>query len=410
MNNLNEMLKDYARLIVSLGANVQKGQRVILNFDAEIADFCALVAESAYECGASEVFSDITSVKLERLRMLHADDKYTKNVCPFYAEKLNALSSEGACYIRVISPDPEGLKGVSAEKLSSLVKSKKEKMSSFFRNQDTGKMRWTIAAFPSKKWAKKVYPNEPEERAMELLLEDVLSASRARGDFRANWENHTKTLREKREYLTSQKLDYVTLKSKLSGTDVKIGLNEGGIWAGGAAEDAFGNVYVPNLPTEETFTTPDRLRIDGKIVSTKPLCFQGQIIDNFYIELKNGKIISYGAETGYDTLKSIIEADEGSHYLGELALIPKDSPLSSMKKLFFTTLFDENASCHVAIGEGFAECIEGGFALSEDELLQKGVNSSCMHVDFMIGADDLEILGYTKSGKEIAIFRDGGWA
>lgn len=408
--NKNEMLKKYAELIVKVGVNVKKGQKVILNCDTSIADFAALVAEAAYDCGAADVFTDFTNTAIDKLRMTRADENLSTNVCPFYAEKLNSLSNEGAAYIRVLSPDPEGFDGVDPKRLSALVKSKKDKMSQFFRNQDTGKMRWTIAAYPSEKWAEKVYPNEPIEKAVELLTEDVFKAARANGDFEKNWKDHTDTLKTKREELNALNLDYVTLKSELSGTDVKIKLLDGGIWAGGAAEDEEGTIYVPNLPTEETFTTPNRLGIDGKIVATKPLCFQGKIIDNFFIELKDGKIVSYGAEKGEDVLSSIIEADEGSHYLGELALIPVTSPISQMERLFFTTLYDENASCHVAIGEGFAECIEGGFKLSEKELLENGVNASCMHVDFMIGTKDMEIVGYKKDGSSVQIFKKGEWA
>ena len=408
--NKDEMLKQYASLIVKVGANVKKGQKVILNCDASIADFAALVAEAAYDCGAADVFTDLTSVKIDRLRMLRGEKDLVTKVCPYYAEKLNALSEEGAAYIRVLSPDPEGFAGVDPLRMSALVKSKKESMSSFFKNQDTGKMRWTIAAYPSEKWAAKVYPNEPIEKSVELLTKDVFDAARANGDYLKNWESHNNTLKTKREELNSLSLDYVTLKSEKSGTDVKIGLLDGGIWAGGEATGIDGTVFNPNIPTEETFTTPNRLKIDGKIVSTKPLCFQGKIIDDFYIQLEKGRIVSYGAKIGEDVLSSIIEADEGSHFLGELALIPVSSPISKMEKLFYTTLFDENASCHVAIGEGFSECIEGGFKMSQEELLKNGVNDSCMHVDFMIGTDDMEIVGYKKDGSRVPIFKKGEWA
>ncbi|MEG1994050.1 MAG: aminopeptidase [Oscillospiraceae bacterium] len=407
--NLTEKMEKYAQLVASVGINVQKGQKVVISCPVECAEFGRMVAAAAFDLGAKDVIFDYTDQKFEKIRFNSTPAEVCSVVDDFYAQKLNSLAKEGAAFVAIRSSDPDGLKGVEATKISQLIKSKKTKMKDFFLRQDTGELRWNIVAVPNEKWAEKVFPNVDTKKAMEMLWDAIFKAARVDENPKLAWENHTDTLKEKRGFLNKEQFDFVTLKNSF-GTDVKIQLNKGHIWGGGETTSPDGTPFVPNMPTEEVFTTPNKYGVDGKIVSTKPLSFNGNLVDEFFIELKGGKITNYGAKVGEKVLASIIEADEGSHYLGELALVANNSPISNMNITFYNTLFDENASCHVAIGEGFADCIENGCRMTKAELLEKGINDSSMHVDFMIGSADMEIVGYKKDGTKVSIFKNGNWA
>ena len=407
--NLTEKMQKYAELVASVGINVQKGQKVIISCPIECAEFGRMVAQSAFDLGAMDIIFDYTDQKFQKIRFNNTPKEVCSVVNDYYAGYMNKLAKEGAAFVAIRSSDPDGLKGVSATKISELIKSKKTKMKDFFIRQDTGELRWNIIAVPNEKWAEKVFPQETTEKAIEMLWNAIFKAARIDDNPTLAWKQHTDKLKEKRHFLNNEQFDYVTLKNS-AGTNVKIKLNEGHIWGGGETTSPDGTPFVPNMPTEEVYTTPYKFGVDGKIVSTKPLSFNGNLVDEFFIELKDGKIINYDAKLGKEVLESIIEADEGSHYLGELALVAHNSPISNMNIIFYNTLFDENASCHVAIGEGFADCIENGCHMTKDELLAKGINDSSMHVDFMIGSADMEINGYKKDGTKVQIFSNGNWA
>ena len=407
--NRTEKMEQYANLVVSVGVNLQKGEKLIVSCPVDCVEFGHMVAKAGFEHGAKDVIMDYKDQKFDKIRFMATDKDVCGIVNDYYANHFNALAEEGTCLVAIHSQDPDGLAGVEATKMSSLICSKKEKMKTFYDKQNTGELKWNIIAIPNEKWAEKVFPTEDTATAMEQLWDAILIAARITDDPAAAWKEHTDILKEKRGFLNQEKFDFVTLKNS-AGTDVKLTLNQGHIWAGGETTSPTNVPFIPNMPTEEVFTTPYKNGVDGKIYSTKPLSFNGNLVDEFYIELKEGRIIHYDAKVGKEVLASIIEADDGAHYLGELALVPDNSPISNMNIIFFNTLFDENASCHVAIGQGFSDCIEHGHLLSDEELLEKGINDSSMHVDFMIGSKDMSIVGHKSNGEKIVIFKDGNWA
>jgi aminopeptidase len=274
----------------------------------------------------------------------------------------------------------------------------------------SSKNTWSIAPIPSAAWAKMVFPDMPEEAAVEKLWEEILKAVKAdKEDPVAAWEEHKANLKKSMNFLNMNSFRKLHIKNS-RGTDLVVELPEGHQWLGGSEFTDFGIEFLANMPTEEVFTLPVKTGVDGKAVSTKPLSYNGNIIDNFSITFKNGKITEYNAETGYDVLKSLVETDEGSHYLGEVALVPFDSAISQSGILFYNTLFDENASCHLAIGKAYLGCIKDAESKTKEQLEGLGINDSLTHVDFMIGSSDLEITGTTAEGKEVPVFKNGNFA
>ncbi len=405
-----EMLAKYAELIVRSGINIQKGQVLCINAPISAAPLVRLAAKSAYGAGAAEVVVRWSDEALSRLKYDYAPLSRFEEVPEWFSAYNNGYAAEGAGFLSIDSADPDAFAGVDPKKPAAWVKAVHAVCKPFYDSLDLGKNRWCIAAAPSPAWAKKVFPGETEEKAVSLLWEAIFKAVRANTpDPAAAWEEHRRSFQQKIERLNTLQLDRLHYRNSL-GTDLIIGMPENHLWAGGGAETTDGVYYFPNMPTEEIFASPDKDRADGIVYSALPLNYQGTLIDRFWLKFEKGRIVDFGAEKGYDTLKALIETDEGARHLGEAALIPTKSPISEMGILFYNTLFDENASCHFAIGKGFPECFRGGLESTEEELKARGMNDSAAHVDFMLGTPDLSITGYTKDGAEFPIFRNGNWA
>lgn len=401
-------LKKYADLIVKVGANVQKGQEVIINADLEIAHFVEYVVESAYKAGAKEV---IIKWSDDNLRKLHYKYQKTETLGTFKdweIERLKYRTNVQPVMIRLESSDPDGLKGIDQAKMSE-VRKMLYPVYKPFADESENKYQRTIAAVPGEKWAKKLFPQLSKKQAVKKLWDAILFASRADGfnPIRA-WEDHNANLADHARTLNMLELQKLYIRSK-NGTDLQIGLIPDALFMAGGDTTLKGIYFNPNIPTEECFTTPKKGEAEGIVYATKPLSYQGEVIDGFYLKFKDGKVVEAYAKKNNELLQNMLNSDENARYLGEVALVPKESPINKLGFLFFNTLFDENATCHLALGAGFTNCIIGYDQYSKEELTAKGVNDSMIHVDFMFGTDDLEIDGLTKNGQRVAIFRKGTW-
>ena len=405
------ILRKYAKLAVKTGVNLQRGQGLLISAQVDQHEFAELVAEEAYRAGAKWVtinWGDQNVTKLayrhESVTQLSKVEEWHKARQQFYVDNLPAM-------IHIASADPDGLKGVNIQKMQK-ANAAVAKVMKPYRDQMDNKYQWCILAVPSKKWAKKVFPNDRTSMAVSKLWDAILNAVRVTefNDPTDEWAKHNKTLREKCEKLNNLDLDYLHYESK-NGTDFKCWLIPGGKWHGGCDTLPANNVsYNPNMPSEEVFTSPMRGKCEGTLVATLPLSYQGNLIDKFSVTFKDGKAVSVKAEQGQELLEHMIKMDEGACMLGELALVPDDSPISNSSILFYNTLFDENAACHVALGAGFNETIPGFDKMSNEELKEKGINDSIIHVDFMVGSKELNVTGYTRDGKKVQIFKNGNWA
>lgn len=404
-----ERLEKYAELIVRCGLNVQKGQEVIIRCELDQPEFVAMVVEECYKCGAERVKVEWSYMPITKInynyRSLETLSEVTEVEKAEWQRKVDKLT----CLLWLDSDDPDGLNGTDSEKIA------KANMNRYpiikpYRDLLENKYQWCIAAVPGKEWAKKIYPDLVEDKAIELLWENILYCSRVDDNPVAAWDNHNKNLAKRCKFLNDYKFDRLEYKSS-NGTDFTVGLNPLGIFMGGGEYTLGSNIYYnPNIPSEEVFTTPMRGLAEGKVVATKPLSYQGKLIENFWIRFEKGKAVEVYAEKNQKLLEKMISMDEGAAYLGECALIAYDSPINNTGILFYNTLFDENASCHLALGRGFGNCIENYEKYSVEEYEKLGVNSSMIHVDFMIGSSDLSIIGITKDGKRVQIIKNGNWA
>ena len=404
------IMRKYAKLAVQKGVNLQKGQAAVIQASVSEHEFAEMVAEEAYRAGAKWVRMEWTDQTVTRLHYRHQTVTELCKVADWTVEKMKFTVKELPCMIHIASADPDGLKGVNPGKMQKAMIAQ-SKVFKPIQDEMENKYQWTIVAAPSKQWAKKVFPGERTSTAVEKLWEEILRAVRISEDNDpvAEWDKHNQNLREKCEKLNAMDLDYLHYQAP-NGTDFKCWLIPGGTWHGGCDTLPNGKVYNPNMPSEEVFTSPLRGKCEGTVVSTLPLSYQGTVIPKFSMDFKDGKAVAVHAEEHQDLLEKMIAMDEGAAMLGELALVPYDSPISNSGVLFYNTLFDENAACHIAMGRGFNETVPGFADMSKDELKEKGINDSMIHVDFMIGCKDLNITGYTRDGREVAIFRDGGWA
>lgn len=409
MNNLEQLKKDYADLIIKSGLNVQEGQRLIITCPVDGADFARLCAKAAYEVGCKEVVMRWRDDELTRLKYLYAADEIFDTMNEWEVLMMDTLSEEGAAYLAIYAEDPESLKGVSPDRIKRSQMASGKALEKFRQREMRNDFPWCVVSIPTAPWAKAVFPEASEEDAMMKLWEEILTACRVDGgDAPANWKAHSDELQHHVQIMN--KYNFKTLRYKnAAGTDLTVELPEGHFWAGGEEKSSKGIMFSANIPTEEIFTLPKKDSMNGKIVATKPLCHNGNIIDGFWFVVENGKIVEAHAEKGEEVLKDAIAVDEGASYFGEVALVPYDSPISQSGVLFLNTLFDENASCHFAFGEAYP-LIEGAEEMSEEELKAKGVNFSMTHVDFMVGSADLEIIGTTHDGEEVAVFKNGNFA
>ena len=405
----DKLLQKYAELIVRTGANVQKGQVVQLTVSVEQSAFAALIMEECYKAGARKVNVDWTFDVQSRLNYLYADQETLSAVLPWEEAKAKQMVEDLPCRIFIASEDPDAMNGIDPQKLSTVMQ-RRAKVLKPYRNAIDGRHQWVIAAYPSEKWAKKCFPGE--ENAIGLLWDAILRTVRVREDNDPveAWKKHTAFIEKKAAWLNAQGFSSLRYRSS-NGTDFSVDLIPGARWEGaGAVNNANGVFYIPNMPTEEIFTSPVAGQCEGTLVAVKPLSWNSQLIEDFSITFWDGRAVSCSAAKGQELLEQMIRMDEGAAMLGEVALVPKESPVNQCGFLFYETLFDENACCHCALGMGFKEVLPGGDDLTVEEAREKGINDSIIHVDFMVGADDLSIDGIRPDGSAVAVFRNGTWA
>ena len=407
---LKPQLKRYARLLVRKGVALLPGQELVLSAPVERADFARIVVKQAYKAGAGHVTVIWSDDAMTRLEYENVDLDYFKTTPAWVKEQLNGLAEQGAAFLFLDGTDPSILKGIDPAKPAARAYSRNTACKAFRDGMSFGRNAWCAAGVPVAAWARHVFPGLSDEEAVYRLWVAILSAARADGeDPESAWETHDASFEEAKRFLNGHAFDALHYVSS-NGTDLTIGLNKGHIWDGGSGRLTDGRIYFPNIPTEEVFCSPDRMRADGIVYSALPLVHSGNVVRDFWFRFEGGRVVDYGAAQGRDVLKSIVERDENSCRLGECALISKNTPIRQSGLLFFDTLFDENASCHLALGIGFPECIEGGMDMTDEELLAHGVNQSATHVDFMIGSDDLCIWGVDDvNGRETEIFVNGQW-
>lgn len=403
------LVKNYAKLIARVGGNIQKGQEVFITAEIESSDFVRMLAEECYAAGASDVFVEWKYQKFDKLAARFESVRALSSVEPGEEAKLAYKAETFPVTIKILSADPDGMKGADREKLT-LAQMARAAITKPYSDKMTNRHQWCVAAVPSVGWAKKVFPEERASAAVEKLWQLILHTSRADGkDPLTDWMWHNRELKEKCDTLNAY--GFISLEYKsANGTDLKVGLIEKAKFIAGKKCTADGKYFNPNIPSEECFTTPKRGEAEGIVYAVKPLSYGGELIEDFWLRFEGGRAVACGAGKNEELLKSILKMDEGASYLGECALVPYDSPINNTGVLFYNTLFDENACCHLALGRGYSNTIENFAAYTKSDFTGMGVNDSDIHVDFMIGAQDLSIVGVTKSGARVQIFKDGNWA
>ena len=401
-------LRAYANLIVRCGVNVQKGQEVLIYADLDQPEFVKLVVEEAYKAKAKKVTVEWNYQPLEKIHVRYQSVKTMGTVTDFQKARQQHYCDTMPARIHLISEDPDGLKGMNMEKVAKARKMSYPILKPYLDKRE-GNQQWCIAAVPGVAWAKKVFPGLRTSVAVKKLWEAILFTSRVTDDPIAAWEAHNKNIHDRCAYLNSlgiEKLHYTAD----NGTDLTVGMIPEAIFCGGSETSRQGITFNPNIPSEECFISPKRGEAEGIVYSTKPLSYQGQLIDNFSIRFEKGKAVEAKAEVGEELLNTMISMDEGAAYLGECALVPERSPIAESGILFYNTLFDENAACHLALGMGYADTIRDHHNKTLDECRELGINDSMIHEDFMIGCDTMNIDAITRDGKVVPLFRNGNWA
>ena len=401
--------RSFAELIVRIGVNVREGQEVVINAELDQPDFVELVVEECYKAGASDVRVEWSHQPLQLLNVKYRTADGLGEVKDWERERLLYRAKTLPAMIYLESSDPNGLDGMDQEKWGQAIQ-KRWSVIKPIRDEMENKYQWYIVAVPGKKWASKVFPELPVDEAVEKLWEAILYTSRADGDGMSAWREHNADLKRRCDYLNSLGLRRLKYRSS-NGTDFSVGLIPEALFLAGA-EDTLGSgiTYNPNIPSEEVFTSPMRGDAEGIVYSTRPLSYRGVMIENFSIRFEGGKVVEVHAEKNEDALRTMVAMDEGAAMLGECALVPYDSPIRNSGIMFYNTLFDENAACHLALGAGFTSCIRDYDKYSIEECRSMGINDSMIHEDFMIGSHDTDITGITADGREVPIFRNGGWA
>ncbi|SCT94236.1 aminopeptidase [Staphylococcus aureus] len=412
MTNYKEKLQQYAELLVKVGMNVQPKQPVFIRSSVETLELTHLIVEEAYHCGASDVRVVYSDPTLKRLKFENESVEHFANheIKSYDVEARMDYVKRGAANLALISEDPDLMDGIDSQKLQAFQQQNARAFKGYMESVQKNQFPWVVTAFPSKAWAKRVYPELSVEEAYIKFIDEVFDIVRIDGnDPVENWRQHIANLSVYAQKL--QQKNYHALHYVSEGTDLTVGLAKNHIW-----EDATSYVngkeqaFIANIPTEEVFTAPDRNRVDGYVTNKLPLSYNGTIIDQFKLMFKDGEIIDFSAEKGEAVLKDLINTDEGSRRLGEVALVPDDSPISNRNTIFYNTLFDENAACHLAIGSAYAFNIQGGTEMTVEEKIASGLNDSNVHVDFMIGSSDLTIYGIFEDGSKELVFENGNWA
>ena len=402
-------LDKYAKLAIKVGVNIQEGQTLLVRSPIECAPFVRKVVKHAYEAGAKNVHIEWSDEECTLLKYLHAPDETFNEFPRWISDQYVDIAKEGGAFLTVYAQNPDLLKNVDPQRVANFQKASGVALKEWRSYTLSDKCKWSIVSIPTKAWATKVFPNVSTDEAVNKLWDAIFKCTRVdKEDPIQAWHEHNENLEKRTAFLNEK--NFKTLKYKSEKTDLTIGLPEDHIWESGASKDPNNINFNPNIPTEEIFTLPHKYEVNGVVHSSKPLVYGGNVIDDFSLTFKDGKIIDCSASQGEETLKNLIATDEGSHYLGEVALVPYSSPISDTNVVFYNTLYDENASCHLAIGSAYATCIKNGADLPKDEYDKYGINDSLTHVDFMIGTSDLDIVGITHKGENIQIFKNGNWA
>ncbi|MDR0271392.1 aminopeptidase [Paenibacillus sp.] len=409
MKDFNHMLEKYAELVIKVGVNIQPGQVLYVQAPLETVDFTRQVVSKAYEAGAKYVQVDWDDEKITRIRYEKAPDDSFGYYPKWQADMMEQLAEGGGAVLHIKVPDPELFRGIDSSKVSTAVKAAavaREKYQAYVRSN---KVTWSLIKAPTKAWADKVFADLPEEQRITAMWEAVFQMNRVTEDNDpvAAWKDHIQTLKQKQEYMNNKR--YKAFHYRAPGTDLHVEMPDGYLWLGGGDYNEDGHYFVANMPTEEIYTMPLRTGVNGTVTSTLPLNLNGRLVEGIKLAFKDGKVTEYDAVSGREHLTSLLETDEGASYLGEMALVPFDSPISQMKRVFFNTGIDENASCHFALGSSYPVNIEGGTKLGKEELLARGANVSLTHVDFMVGSVELEIDGELPDGTIEPVFRNGVW-
>ena len=404
------LIKQFAELAVKVGVNVQKGQTVVVRSSTDTAEMARAVAHEAYVAGAGEVRMIWQDPYVGHDALIYRSKEDLVNIHESFIQMYHEIIDAGACLVAIVSPVPGLNADTDPEKSQAMVMATNEKLG-FYREYTMGSRgQWTIIGAPNVHWAEKVFPNLKGDEAVEALYQAIFETSRVREgeDAVKNWDLHNEQLLAHNEILNNYNFKHLHFKNS-KGTDLVVGLVNNHRWAGGGEHTTKGIYYNPNIPTEENFTMPDKDNVNGKVYSTKPLDYQGRLIDEFWLEFKDGKVIDFDAKAEKETLAKLLDTDEGARHIGEIALISDDSPISNTNLLFYNTLYDENASCHMALGRAYPMNVKGGLEMSVEELSKAGANHSLIHVDFMFGSPDMEIIGLTQDGKEVQVFKDGNF-
>ncbi|OEK72575.1 aminopeptidase [Staphylococcus saprophyticus] len=411
MTELQDKLQQYAELLVGVGMNVQKDQPVFIRSSVDALELTHYIVEAAYKRGASDVKVEYSDDKLSRLKFEYESVEFFEKdaVKSYEVEKRMDYVKRGAANLALITQDPDLLNGIDSEKLSTYQRQYSTAYKGYMEASQKNQFPWCVAAFPSKAWAQRVYPDLTETEAYSKFIDEVLDIVRVDGnDSVENWKNHVENLSIHARKLQDE--NYKALHYISEGTDLVIGLPEGHIWEDATSYTSEGQAFVANIPTEEVFTAPHRLNVNGHVTNKLPLSHNGNIIDGFTLTFKDGEVVDFKADQGEDVLRDLLNTDEGARRLGEVALVPDDSPISNRNTIFYNTLFDENASCHIALGSAYGFNVEGGTEMTTEEKLAHGLNDSLIHVDFMIGSPDLTIYGITQDDEKELVFENGNWS
>lgn len=411
LENFEEKLYEYAHLLVEVGINIQPGQTPRIAGPVECAPLVRLCAEAALDAGARDVIIDWSDDFITRQRYLKAQESVFSEFPSYSQAKFDYLVAHSCPVLNIIGSDPEMLKGVDSNRIQTWQRTSGGPTRPYYDAMTSGAFQWSIGAHPTRAWAEKVFPDKRGNEAIDALWEAIFAACRVTGDGKAvqRWREHVERTAARSRLLNNYRFQSLHYTNSL-GTNLTIELPENHVWAGGSEPSQSGVEFVANMPTEEIFTAPRYDGVNGRVYAALPLALDGNLVKDFYMDFQDGKIVNIHAQEGETYLRTSTQVDEGSSYLGEVALVPYDSPINNTGILFYNTLFDENASCHLAFGSAYPNCVQGGELLSPEEQKALGLNQSINHVDFMVGTRDLSIVGTTHDGRKIPVFQEGNFA